>query len=174
MRHRRGFTLFEIIVAIILVGIVLGTTTVSYESVRQRLKQNGDVMVLAAMDAEARRIAAGSGMVLQPTLPTQWKLPTGYSSVAGDLASTGPKQLSVRVAGNVLTIAVLSGDGKVCNVVYDNLNIDVSNPEVRRPIFGRDRAMTDPARCTADIAGPRALTGIGAGTPEKPRIADFD
>lgn len=156
----RGFTVFEAVVALVVVGVVAAVAVPSLARLRARAGVAAATATLAAVQVELRRVAASPGNHYRYPADVADQLHVGGLTV-GTGASTGPGRVSLVVVDNTTVLAALrAGDGS-CLVLRDTTT--------GRPGWGAD---PDTGSCDAAAAVP--LAGSLTGSAATPTPVDLD
>lgn len=116
---RSGFTLVELVVTCVVLGILAAVAVVTYSKVTDTVTARSDSMYLLRAELAADNLAANTGYQLPQTLASALAVP-GLTFTTG--LSSGPQNISVDwVSGTEVLFADLAGDHVQCLVLVDNL-----------------------------------------------------
>lgn len=147
MRRRRAFTLLELIVVIVLMGILSTAATVTWQRFMTKTDESAQRSALEsiASSMEAHYMTRGW---FPDTAPELARIDASFSYVGGATESSGPTEMSVRVLDtnpDVVGVAVLSRTGRCVAIVSTDPDDDSGD---RRWVW--EPAVDEP--CTADEA----------------------
>jgi len=144
---RRGFTLSELAVVFVLIGILVSIAVPTYNALRSTTEERGDVVRLRAAVAHARSVAGQQGNAYE--YPES--LVSDMAPMSGDYttgAVTGSYVSVHRVSGTVAHFA-MRGEDNSCLVVVDDITIDTQ-------VYGVD---IDAATCSAANVVSASVSG---------------
>lgn len=153
MLPRRGFSIMEIAVAMMLLAILSGIGVATYNVVQQNMDRAASMPTLGLVQLQARKVLANTGVSAYPGDIASLIAVPQVTITTG--ASSSPTTVSVfRFDENTLVLAAGSAGG--CTMIVDRLNDSAA--------YLVDRSVTS---CLAQtVAG--SVVGRAGGTPKEP------
>jgi len=159
MRTRRGFTLSEITIILVVLGILTTVGIPTYIAVHNNVANTSGSMVLTGAVSQARRVASRQGNHYQYPADLAVALDSMNSKYT-DTAAFNNTDVSVyRSSSDVAYFATLI-EGERCVIVKDDITTDTQ-------VYAVDNENSD---CTAANADGKLITG----TYELPNTIDID
>lgn len=121
LQHERGFSLIELMVAVVVFGLLIGFSIPSYQSyaLTQKLRGTCENLVQTIQLQRSRAMATGQDVVLNFNTGT----PAGWTAMSGSRANNTALPQGITYASAVPNTITLTRDGRVNNsalVVFQN------------------------------------------------------